>query len=408
MVARVSISAGAAVGGAGTLVREQAQHERNGRLGTDAGTGVGTRVPATEPEGQEPSRPLRIAMVAPPWFELPPRGYGGTEAVVATLVDQLVARGHHLTLIGAGRHRTAAQRFVPVFDEPPTAELGNPMPEVIHAAAADVVLRTLDVDLVHDHSLAGPLLARGRDLPTLITMHGPVEGRAGEYYERLGRAVDLIAISQSQRRLNPALNWVDTVHNAIDVGSFPYREVKDDYVLWIGRFTADKGPHVAIDAARAAGRRIVLAGKLNEPAEREFFTAEVEPRLGPDTEYVGEADAALKRELFAGARSLVFPIQWDEPFGMVMIEAMASGTPVVATRRGSVPEVVAHGRTGIVVDRVEEITEAIHRAEELDPAESRRHAEERFDLPVMAAGYERAYRAALGAHRNPPRPLVAA
>ncbi len=394
------MSNGAAVGtridtvGGGTLAPDRAEHDEGV---FDAALGM-----------HEPPRPLRIAMVAPPWFELPPRGYGGTEAVVATLVDQLVARGHHVTLIGAGRHRTAAQRFVPVFDVPPTAELGDPIPEVIHAAAADVVLRALDVDLVHDHTLAGPLLARGRDVPTLVTMHGPVEGRPGEYYERLGRAVDVIAISTSQRRLNPTLNWVATVHNAIDVASFPFRAAKDDYVLWMGRFTADKGPHLAIDAARAAGRRIVLAGKLNEPAEREFFAAQIEPRLGRDTEYVGEADATLKRELFAGARSLVFPIQWDEPFGMVMIEAMACGTPVVATRRGSVPEVVAHGRTGIVVDRVEDIAAAIHRAEDLDPAWSRRHVEERFDLPVMAAGYERVYRAAVGAHRNPPRPVAAA
>ena len=215
-------------------------------------------------------------------------------------------------------------------------------------AAADVAIRALDVDVVHDNSLAGPLLARGRDVPTVVTMHGPVTGRQGEYYERLGRAVHLVAISEAQRRINPRLHWVDTVHNAIDVRSFPFRARKDDYVLWLGRFSPDKGAHIAIDAARAAGRRIVLAGKLNEAPERAYFEEAVRPRLGPDAEYVGEADATLKRELFAGARCLVFPIQWEEPFGMVMIEAMACGTPVVATRRGSVPEVVAHGETGLL------------------------------------------------------------
>jgi glycosyltransferase involved in cell wall biosynthesis len=340
-------------------------------------------------------RGLRIAMVAPPWFELPPQGYGGTEAVVAALVDGLVARGHHVTLVASGRHRTAAQRFVPVFDDPPSAELGDPMPEVIHAAATDAALAGLDVDVVHDHSLAGPLLARGREVPTVLTMHGPVTGRSGEYYERLGRAVHLVAISDAQRRLNPRLHWVGTVHNAIDVRSFPYRAAKDDYVLWLGRFSPDKGAHLAIDAARAAGRRIVLAGKLNEAPEHEYFEQAVRPRLGADAEYVGEADATLKRELFAGARCLVFPIQWEEPFGMVMIEAMACGTPVVATRRGSVPEVVAHGRSGLVVDDVADVPAAILAAEELDPAAARAHVAARFDLSVMAAGYERAYRGVL-------------
>src|SRR5690554_2378431 len=218
-------------------------------------------------EGSGGDAPLRVAMVAPPWFEVPPRGYGGTEAVVAHLVDGLVRRGHHVTLIGAGRHGTRAQEFVSVFDDPPTSHLGNPMPEVIQAATAAELLAGADVDVVHDHTLAGPLLARGRTAPTVVTMHGPVAGWSGEYHRRLGDTIDLVAISESQRRLAPDLPWVATVHNAIDVRTFPFREHKDDYVLWIGRFNPDKGVHLAIDTARAAGRRIVLAGKLNEAPE---------------------------------------------------------------------------------------------------------------------------------------------
>ncbi|WP_136520160.1 glycosyltransferase family 4 protein [Cellulomonas telluris] len=342
------------------------------------------------------SAPLRVAMVAPPWFELPPAGYGGIESVVADLVDQLVARGHEVTLVGAGRHRTAAQRFVQVFPEPPSHRLGTPAPEVIHAAAAAEALDGLDVDLVHDHTLAGPLLARGRAVPTVVTMHGPVTGEQGDYHRRLGRTIDLVAISDAQRRLNPDLHWVGRVHNAVDVASFPYREDKDDYVLWLGRFNPDKGPDLAIDAARAAGRRIVLAGKRNEPGERAFFDERIAPRLGPGVEYVGEADAALKRELLAGARALVFPVCWEEPFGMVMIEAMACGTPVVALRRGAVPEVVADGETGRLLDDPAHLPAAILSADDLDPAACRRRALEHFDLPVMAAGYEAVYRAAVG------------
>lgn len=347
--------------------------------------------PAAEQTAAESGR-LRIAMVAPPWYELPPRGYGGTEAVVAALVDGLVDRGHEVTLVASGSHRTKATRFHQVYDVPPSERLGDPVPEVVAAAETARVLADADVDIVHDHSLAGPLLARARRQPTVVTTHGPVGGDDGAYYEKLGSSVDVVAISHAQRRLNPAINWVGTVHNAVDVQSFPYRRDKDDYVLWLGRFSPHKAPDLAIEAARAAGRRIVLAGKLNEPAERRYFEDHVKPLLGPDTEYVGEADATLKRELLAGARALVFPIQWEEPFGMVMVEAMACGTPVVATRRGSVPEVVEDGVTGVVVEDLAQLPAAIDSAQDLDPADSRRRAAEHFDIPVMAAGYERVYR----------------
>lgn len=338
-------------------------------------------------------RPLRIGMVAPPWFELPPRGYGGTEAVVASLVDQLVDRGHEVTLVASGEPRTRAQRHIRVYDEPPSHLLGSSvMPELVLAAEAGAALEGLELDVVHDNSAAGPLLARGREIPTVATMHGPVSGDNGDYFRRLGSTIDLVAISHAQRHQAPGLNWVGTVHNAIDVPSFPFRDSKSDVALWIGRFSPDKGAHLAIEAARRAGRRILLAGKLSEAPERAYFDSEVRPLLGSDAEYIGEADAALKRELFAMASCLLFPIQWEEPFGMVMAEALACGTPVVATPRGSVPEIVRHGETGFVVDGIDALADAVQRASEIDPAACRRDAEQRFDLPVMAAGYERVYR----------------
>lgn len=338
---------------------------------------------------------LRIGVVAPPWFELPPVGYGGIESVVADMVDQLSQRGHHIVLIGAGEHRTQAAEFVPTYQQPPSALLGTPLPEVYHAARVAHILDQAHVDIVHDHTLAGPLLAFRRTIPTVTTMHGPVDGDLGEYYEALGSAVSVVAISDAQRRLNPHLNWVGTVYNAIDVESFPFAERKDNYLLWMGRFCDDKAPHLAIEAARAVGRPIVLAGKLSEPAEHEYFDREIAPRLGDGVSYVGEADATRKRELFAGARALVFPIQWDEPFGMVMIEAMACGTPVVAFARGSVPEVVDDGVTGIIASSPADLPRAIRAAASLDPQACRRSVKQKFDLPVMAAGYERIYRQVL-------------
>lgn len=335
---------------------------------------------------------LRIAMVAPPWFEVPPVGYGGIESVVADLVDSLERRGHEVTLVGAGEHRTLASRFIPTFPRAPYERLGKPVPEVLHSAAVAEALKGLDVDLVHDHTLAGPLLAIGRSVPTVATMHGPAESELGNYFERLGNAVEVVAISDAQRRINPRINWAGTVHNAIDVASFPFREDKGDYVLWLGRFAHEKGAHLAIDAAREAGIDIVLAGKRNEGSEQAYFDREIAARLGPGVDYVGEADAALKRDLASHAQALVFPIQWEEPFGMVMIEAMACGTPVVALGRGSVPEVVVHERTGLIVDEVGDLPAAIRAASDLDPAAARRHVEQNFDLSVMASGYERIYR----------------
>lgn len=345
--------------------------------------------------------PLRIAMVAPPWYAIPPSGYGGIEVVVADLVDALVERGHEVVLLGSGEHDTQADSFLTVFEEPPSELLGDPVVELAAAATVARLLADLEVDLVHDHSLAGPLLARGRAVPTVVTTHGPVTGHEGELYAALGDTVGLVSISLSQRESNPDLNWLGTVHNAVDVPSFPFREDKDDFVLWLGRFSADKAAGLAIDVARRAGVRIVLAGKLNEASEQEYFDAEVKDRLGPGAEYVGEADADLKRELLSTARALLFPIQWEEPFGMVMVEAMACGTPVVATRRGSVPEVVEDGVTGIVVDDEADLVEALDRARSLRPADCRAWVEQQFSPAAMAEGYERMYRAALGTSLEP-------
>jgi len=339
---------------------------------------------------------LRVALVAPPWFEVPPASYGGIEAVVADLADRLVKHGNDVLLIGSGRDQTKA-RFAQTYAVPPSEQLGQPVPEVVQAAAAARILEAESragrpVDIVHDHCLAGPLLARGREVPTVVTMHGPVEGELLEYFRELGDTISLVAISDAQRRRAPELPWAGTVHNAIDVAAYPYREDKDDVVAWLGRYCQEKAPHLAIDAARGAGLPIICAGKCTEPPERAYFKAEIEPRLGPDVSQLGMADFDTKTDLLARARCLVFPIQWEEPFGLVMIEAMVCGTPVVALRRGSVPEVVVDGVTGFVVDDPSELPEAIVDAKTLDPAACRRHVEQNFDLDLMARGYERIYR----------------
>jgi glycosyltransferase involved in cell wall biosynthesis len=344
---------------------------------------------------------MHVAMVAPPYFSVPPSAYGGIETVVADLVDALVARGHKVTLIGAGNHTTRAQRFVSTFEEGPASQLGEVMPEIVHAAKVASLLEALDVDVIHDHTQAGPLMARGRLTPTVVTAHGPVHGDPGEFYRALGDTVQIVAISDAQRASAPDLAWSATVHNAIRAETFPFRADKDDYAVFLGRFHPDKAPHLAIDAARAAGLPVVLAGKCSEPLERAYFSREIEPRIGSDVTIFGVADAAAKRKLLAHAACMIFPICWEEPFGLVVIEAMVCGTPVVAMGRGAVPELIVHGQTGIVVDHPDELADGILQARGLEPAVCRKHVEANFTVDVMAEGYEEVYRRVLSMAPEP-------
>jgi glycosyltransferase involved in cell wall biosynthesis len=194
----------------------------------------------------------------------------------------------------------------------------------------------------------------------------------------------------------PSLHWVRTVYNGMDTDGYPFEADKEDYVLWMGRMNPDKGAHLAIDIARKAGCRIVLAGKCTEQAERDYFEEEISPRLGDGAEWTGEADLDRKKILLAHARCLLFPLQWEEPFGIVMAEAMACGTPVVALGRGSVPEVVVDGVTGFVRREPAELVQALDDVDQIDPKECRRMAEERFGADVMVSAYERVYEEVLG------------
>jgi hypothetical protein len=269
-------------------------------------------------------------------MELPPTGYGGIEAVCADLLGALLRSGHRVTLVGAGRNGTGAT-FIRTYDRPQGERLGQAVPEVVHAAALPSILSNLDVDVVHDHTFAGPLLAAAHGLPTVVTAHGPTDGEIGGYYRNISRWVHLVAISDAQRTCAPGIPWRATVHNALDPAAYAMSTHKEEYALFLGRMCPEKGIPTAIRAARAAGVPLVIAAKCREAAERRYFDEVVAPLLGEDTRWVGEVGGAAKVDLLGRARCLLFPIDWEEPFGMVMIEAMACGTPVVATARGSVP-----------------------------------------------------------------------
>jgi glycosyltransferase involved in cell wall biosynthesis len=344
-------------------------------------------------DGERTADPLRVAVVAPPWLELPPAAYGGVESMCSDLVNALVQRGVEVTLLAPGRHGTAAafQSTGPVADP---RLMGQALPEVVQAAQLPELLADLAVDVVHDNTLAGPLITASNELPAVVTAHGPVCGGLGGYYRTLSTRASLVALSRAQRESLPTARWAATVPNGVRPERFPFRAAKGDYAVFLGRISPDKGPVWAIDAARAAGIPLVMAAKCREDVELAYFEHAVAPRLGGDVEWIGEVGGRRKVELLAGARCLLFPIDWEEPFGLVMIEAMACGTPVVALRRGAVPEVVGNGRTGWVCDQPEELPAALLRAHELDPRVCRATVEDRFSDTALAAGYERVYRRA--------------
>jgi glycosyltransferase involved in cell wall biosynthesis len=360
--------------------------------------------PLADPRGGEfahAPEPLKIALVAPPYFDIPPRAYGGVEAVVADLANALVQQGHRVTLIGAGENGTKAT-FKTVWDATIAHRLGEPFPEIAHASLTrDAVLqlaRDEGVDVVHDHTLAGPLNApyyATQGLPTVVTAHGPVTGDLRHLFRTLRDHISLVAISERQRELAPELPWVATVHNGLSVREWPYQAHKEDYALFLGRFNADKGVHLALEAAHAVGLRLVLAGKCAEPVEKAYFEEHIRPRLGPTDHLFGMADADQKRRLLANARCLLFPIQWEEPFGMVLIEAMACGTPIVALRGGAVAEIVAHRETGLICDHPGQLPAALREIHNINPAACRRRVTLHFNTDRLAMGYYHAYRRAM-------------
>jgi glycosyltransferase involved in cell wall biosynthesis len=339
---------------------------------------------------------VKVAVLSPVWFPVPPSGYGGIEWIVSLLADALADAGHDVTLFASGDSRTRA-KLAAVFEEAPSERIGQTFWELQHAL--NCFARHEDFDVIHDHTgLMG--LALGSLLPTPLvhTVHGPVTGHPGDLYEQVVRMAPhakLISLSLSQREPRPGLPWIANVPNALDLSYYPYHPERGDYLLFLGRMSPDKGAHRAVTIALEAGLPLKIAGKCAEPAERTYFDEHVGPHLGGDREYVGEVTHGEKVELLQHARATIFPISWQEPFGLVMIESMACGTPVIATRWGAVPEVIDHGRTGMIVDDWRQTAAALEAADALDPAEMRREVEERFTPERMVADYVAAYEAAL-------------
>jgi glycosyltransferase involved in cell wall biosynthesis len=338
---------------------------------------------------------VKVAVLSPVWFPVPPSRYGGIEWIVSLLADGLVEAGHDVTLFASGDSRTKA-KLASVFEVAPSAEIGVSEIEVRHALAC--FARADEFDVINDHS--GPpaaVIGGAVRTPTVHTVHGPLLGEPGDLYEQIARVsprTRLISISLNQRKPHPGLPWLANIPNALDFSFYPVHPHRGDYLLFLGRMNAEKGAHRAVAAAIEAGVPLKLAGKRREPPEERYFEEFVQPHLREgEIEYLGEVSHGEKVELLQNARATLFPIEWEEPFGLVMIESMACGTPVIATRRGAVPEVIEHGRSGIVVDDYREMAAALEEADRLEPLELRRAAEERFSKERMVADYVAAFTA---------------
>ena len=348
---------------------------------------------------------MRIAIIAPPWYRVPPNGYGGIEWVVSLLADGLTDRGHEVTLFAPPGSKTEAELVPPLQEVPPEELIGDPWYEAAHAVSA--YAHDQDFDILHDHTgPVGASIGAKSEAPTVHTLHGPFTEQTSMLYRRIARRHWFVAISHNQRSMAPKnLRWGGVVYNGISLDRYPFRAEKEDYLFFLGRADEEKAPHLAIEAARRAGRRLVMCVTTKNQREQTYWAEQVEPLLDDDVEVRGECDQEQKTELLARAQALLFPIQWPEPFGLVMTEAMACGTPVVAWRNGSVPEVVADGETGFIVESVQEMAAAVDRVGDLDPHVMRARVKEQFSAEAMVAGYERIYQQVLASDDEATRVL---
>jgi glycosyltransferase involved in cell wall biosynthesis len=348
---------------------------------------------------------MRIGIIAPPWIPVPAPGYGGIEAVVAGTARELARRGHDVVLVAApGSDVEGVHTVTPLAEVP--AQIGLAADEWAHLVAAVPAMADRDAVIDHSGPLGGVLMGVGGP-PALHVVHGPLGEAERTVYRAVCRCAPrlrLVAISHHQQGSGGGLPWAGVAHNGLDLDDIPVGAGRGDHLAFLGRMSPDKGVAEAIGIARAVGMPLRIGAKCREPAEQEYFGRVVEPLLGGDVEWLGELDQAGKIALLADAAALVFPIRWAEPFGMVMIESMAVGTPVLATRWGSVPEVVRDGVTGIVRDSPEELARDIGRALSLDRMDCREHVRRNFSLATMTDRHERLLATASAAVRRRRRP----
>jgi glycosyltransferase involved in cell wall biosynthesis len=349
-------------------------------------------------------------MIVSPWYPVPPAGYGGIELMAYNLARELSQRGHQVCVIGQqgskGPFEVAAMAPESWSDQLGTRD---------HLAREDLFLyRAYDLvrrrafDVIHDHSgLTGILVAAtsGLATPVVATLHGDLTEAEGEYLATVDDLVHLVSISRSQRAQVAGVNWRRVVHNAVDPAEYsPVTRVdqKESYILQLARISPSKGQHLAVQVAQRLGVHLVLAGKVDADA-CEYFESEIKPHLGEQVSWHENVVGAAKAKLLAHAQAMIFPIQWEEPFGLAMVESMVSGTPVIAMARGAATEVVEPGVTGFLAEDLDGLVEAYGRLGEIDLERCAAHAARRFGPEQMADGYQSVYERAIEESYHKPR-----
>jgi glycosyltransferase involved in cell wall biosynthesis len=343
---------------------------------------------------------VRIAIVAPPWLPVPPPAYGGTENVIDALARGLERAGHHVLLCTTGDSTCPVER-TSVFATAIGVGSGSSVDEIRHVIHAYDSLD--DIDVVHDHTLVGPLYSAAfPGVPVVTTNHGPFNAELVDLYRVLAPRVPVIAISRHQASTAGDVRVAAVVHHGVDVADFPVGRGEGGYAVFLGRMHPGKAPHIAARIAREAGFPLRIAAKMHEPAERAYFDSMVRPLLGEDVIFVGEVDRDAKHELLANAACLLNPIAWPEPFGMVMIEALACGTPVLTTNLGAAPEIVEDGVVGFVRADPNALVAALGRVAEIDRAACRRRVVDNFSVENMVEGHLAVYARAIARHAAVP------
>ncbi|HVT01429.1 MAG TPA: glycosyltransferase family 4 protein [Patescibacteria group bacterium] len=348
---------------------------------------------------------MRIAQIAPLGERVPPKKYGGTERIVYSLTEELVNRGHDVTLFASGDSETSAH-LVSVYPKSlREANISNPY-EAGHLPMLNIgtaYSMQNKFDIIHDHndSLSFPT-AMLATTPVVMTLHGAFGPSAKKMYEGLNKFssnVNLVSISMSQRRPSPDLNYIGNVYHGINVKDYIFSDKNEGYLLFVGRINEEKGVHHAIEVAEFLDLPLIIAAKLDEN-DRSYFAQYVKPRLNERIKWIGEVSSPVRNRLMSRALCLLHPVTWREPFGLVLIEAMACGAPVVAFNRGSIPEIVKHGKTGFIAEDTSEMIEYIKRVSSIKRANCRLHVKNNFSVEKMVGGYESIYEEVISLRRE--------
>ena len=355
---------------------------------------------------------LRIALIGPPWYPLPPDGYGGTELVVHLLATELRRLGHSVQVFGAEHSGPGVEMVADASWAPDLGTSSEPLRLATYLARVYQRLRSQRFDVVHDHSgPEGLLLAIHSQVAPVVahTAHGELIEPMRTFYRQVEDDARLFAISSGQAQTAPEVRFRAVVHNAVELPPLGPMRKRERHLIQVARITPDKGQHLSIEVARRTGRKLILAGKVERTAAgQRYFEEAIEPHLGRQVEYYPNLAGLEKQRLVAKAAAAIFPLQWSEPFGLAMVEAMVLGTPVLAFASGSAPELITPGVTGFLSNDVDQMVAAVQLLDEIDPERCAAVARERFSPTRMARGYLDGYASGSGArphHHAAERPL---